>query len=531
MAAYLHYYFYNYEGKDDYDVSDFDQQKKKVILAEQLAAFQKNKQQLTKNAELADMGDVLNFLTGEDGDQKRKQVLDQTAGTGADQNIDFILWDNLTIGQIGGKNGLKYIGDKAEEIAAHIQEFQKKLEDFCQEAYVTFMKGNTWESYKKTVIQQYQISKGIVGDKANGVVDKNLAKSIIADFLKHDGLITLSDISGNPMETALAKLVALAQALPEYDITGKEKYSTSRNSKMQSVNDIAQCLKVLAGKVSGLWSNVKGTGAELAIATAEEELIKMLGDKLQDIEKDFSGGTSYVSGKSWLQVINQLDDSQLKELTDNTNKALEQKHVAKGDVSIKLTKNGVAIQYGISVKNYKATDVNAKHINLDISNGNDFISLYRDSFPGDSDLLFLYHVAGAHPGITPGTRQSGIIYPTTKDLEAKWDSLKQQVVYSNFLTFLTGLPHENVIYMIVNKQLYDIEDVVKSAVNNPDILMGSMNTPKRATLMDYNKWEKDKPNTDEEPESRSSLAMKKMHNSLSQAKMNIHLNLLLQLAK
>ena len=96
---------------------------------------------------------------------------------------------------------------------------------------------------------------------------------IIQDFLQHEGLnkLKIKKTSGS-YETAIQNLTLLAAALPDIqDFTSGRSiinYSTGYEGAKQIKGSgeglTLQLLQVIARKVSGGFSNVKGFGAEMA---------------------------------------------------------------------------------------------------------------------------------------------------------------------------------------------------------------------------------------------------------------------------
>ena len=98
-------------------------------------------------------------------------------------------------------------------------------------------------------------------------------RQILVDFLSKNGLKKLTTTTGGsysdqvPLQTALRNLTLLAEALPE----GSTSLSRSRvNYESQSgkttgrTKNQAEVLAIIGMKVNGMFSNVIGTGGEIA---------------------------------------------------------------------------------------------------------------------------------------------------------------------------------------------------------------------------------------------------------------------------
>ena len=212
----------------------------------------------------------------------------------------------------------------------------------------------------------------------------NLNNMIIQDFLQHEGLkkLKITNSSGS-YETAIQNLTLLASALPDIQnfTDGRSiiNYSTGYDGAKQIRGTgeglTLRLLQVIARKVSGGFSNVKGFGAEMAWANAEIQGQNKLMKEIQAVNKESQKkDISVKSGDSYIQ----------RDVG---------KRVSKGDVTVTVTNDNVFISYGISVKNYgkPSLGLNIPHITL--GTYSNFLDLANKAGYNDYSLV---HYAAAH---------------------------------------------------------------------------------------------------------------------------------------
>ena len=130
----------------------------------------------------------------------------------------------------------------------------------------------------------------------------------------------------------------------------------------------------------------------------------------------------------------------------------------------------------------------------------------------------------------------GVPTYSNEDLNSMWRQLKETVVISNFLYYLVGLPKENVYFLVGNKRVYDMSDIIDSVVGNPKLLESNFKMVSRETMMRTNRWvdgTEGKAGTNRNMKSakaRSESAIKSINSYLERAKITISLSLLMNYA-
>ena len=250
-----------------------------------------------------------------------------------------------------------------------------------------------------------------------------------------------------------------------------------------------------------------------------------------DVQAEITGNKR-VSGSQWANISRQtkVNDSmtgflKLKDMSLSD-------HVSKADVTVTLTENGVVVNYGLSVKEFKPASSDTKGTvgKVTIQDSTSFLESANRAFSGNG-IAYMYNLAGGHGN--SNVNLEGAETYSNADLNSMWEELKRTVVISNFLYYLVGLPKENVYFLVGNKKVYDMSDIIDSVIGKPELLSNDFKMVSRETMMRSNRWVNGTEGTagtnpnKEDAGTRSNNAISSINNYLEKAKITISLSLLM----
>lgn len=528
IISYLHYYFANADMQSSFGSADYNEAKQKEILMQQKRLFDLNRQRNTSQLDTQKFGSAIEFLMGNSAESSivRENVYNQSASANTPVPIDFSV-GGVSIGSLGSRG--KAALAKAQEIASNIDLFNNGLSNALTQA-VTLVNSNL-DEYKTEVIKSYVQAKGLSSDLGGS----ELAQRIIQDFLIRDGLSFLKD-SSSSLNTVLNKLTLLATALPEFKsgMGSSFKYNTGSKKTLKSISSDAEFINVLAGKCSGLWNNIKGAAGEMAVLQGELAVAKRAAKGFAGVQAEITGNKR-VAGSQWANISRQTKvNDDMTEMLKLKDMSLSE-HVSKADVTVTLTENDVIVNYGLSVKEFKpaSPDTNGVIGKVTIQDNTSFLESANRTFSGNG-IAYMYNLAGGHGN--SNVDLEGVPTYSNEDLNSMWRQLKETVVISNFLYYLVGLPKENVYFLVGNKRVYDMSDIIDSVVGNPKLLESNFKMVSRETMMRTNRWvdrTEGKAGTNRNMKSakaRSESAIKSINSYLERAKITISLSLLMNYA-
>lgn len=477
MPTYLHYYFSN--NKSSFSSADYDSAKRKSLLEQQSKIYSSHVQNLISNSykDSEEVGKILDLLINDSTRNNQRKDIYDNVDTSSLTPSSFTV-DGISVGSLGAS--MKYIETEAEKILNQTDHFQIELNKVLDQAYNSLGTGSGFEEYKESIVKEYIQKKGLSSSDKSSI-----ATSIINDFLSHDGLKIMQNKGQGTMRTSLNSLTLLAYALPIYEFSGGVSYSTGRSKTSVTLNTLPEFFKAIASKTSGHFNNVKGGGAELTAVAAELALHEKIADAVQNTDLSVkTSGDDYISGeyfninKKVYKTGNQLDEEDIKNLSF---------HRSKGDVTVSVSANGVSISYGISVKEYTKPNTASADPTVNLVSKTNFLAA-ANRILGGNGIAYMYNLAGGHGDGNRRTGGSTGLKWTNAQLDNEWEELKKTVIIGNFLNFIAGLPSENVIYLVANRKIYFIEDIVNAVVENESLLSGRVNIVKRETMMRSNKW-------------------------------------------
>lgn len=439
---YVHYWYVDYQERGGNSVQSSLAAVKGQILQNHIDNFAKRKNAMftgNSSAIIDHMDEIIDVLT-DDKNGKRKQIFDANLVNPGQK--EFL--HGQRVGQYA--NSMKKANMLAQQLASEIDLFTNKLNEVIAQIYHS-IGGKSLEEYKNQVIADYASKTHTTPGSSN------FRQSIINNFITHNGLkrLKMTSSSGTgaqaTLETTLRHLVLLAEGLPEYGSGGQslggKYYSTSSGAHRSSTG--AETLGVIAGKVQGLFSNVVGSGGEIAWAVAEENGEQKVVEKLQKLNEN-------INASVYATVVG-----------DTTVKNTENKaQVSKGDVSVKISGQGVNIEYGVSVKNYQFNPA-ANTQSVEIVGGTDFLTAAYKLLGGGTNKEYLFNLAAGLPG---GNKAVGKVDATT--LNNQWNELVETVVLFNFLDFLAGTATQNsnnVLYLVFNGKIVTVDEILSTVIS------------------------------------------------------------------
>lgn len=495
---YLHYWYADYvsrHGDDRYDSFNKSKNAADYLMPGSGISqkeFQKRKQRMISGnpANRSEFEELLEFFMnpGEALSEVRADTYKANAVQG---------WSGIKGSVFGSDGGFT----TPEELAERISTFCKELENRTNEMIAKL--SDNVEAYKQAVIREYAETRGV------SVGSGNFARRVIQDFLAHEGLKKLglgTAISGeadSKVNSCARACVLLAEALPSYGSGGSLSMGSMKYSTGKSIRDAkskggsgtkvsgsgSETLAIILGKLSGLWSNVVGSGAEIAAKKAEEVLLGKLVKEEEKVQQAFRNSGS--AGKE-ISVSVRTSGGNMVQKTD------EIKGVSKPDVVISVSDGSVSIDYGASVKQY-TPDPSDNSITITAVSETSFMKALTRYYPAARNTEYVLNLAGAHGGLgLKGKKGTGQAQSYSEaGLNERWRDLVDSVTVRNFLDFVAGLGQthgDNVLYLISNGQIYSIGDILDYVGNNPDMLHGRINqgdTKKilyRGSLSKMNKW-------------------------------------------
>lgn len=308
------------------------------------------------------------------------------------------------------------------------------------------------------------------------------------------------------LKQSIARINVLIQLIPlisQSPIRGLKATYSHGNSL--NINSRSQLLAVMLGKISGNLNALGGLAEEIAVARGLELALKEGANVCVNAVENVGQNSKYVDIHT---------DSALKDLAKNP---LAEFIQGKDDVKVVVTKNGVTISYGLSVK--KATK-NKKNNSLNVKL-QDSISLNtllnRLSAQEGVSKKYIYNVAA-------GRERKG-----ESGLQAAWRDIVDYAVITSFLDALSGIgtAGNNSIALVINRKIYPVDKILEAVANNPSAIRSSGGR-KREKFWHLNTWFGEKEGQDLEPTKalfRSNAVWGELQQAFQSTKLTISLNL------
>lgn len=540
--TYLHYWYDDYESSQ-WRSYDFNA-KKREIITEQLARFQTVKQEAfstSGNVSKKDYEKTLEIFLGKNTQEERQKIFSGKLGrkSASDFLHDVKLsgFEDIGTGSYGAfSKGLKKGTVDLSNITSTTQTFLDRLNKNLDEVFNQLFTGNTWQKYKNDVVQSYVKSKG----KTTPTSETGL--QILKDFEEEASSkqfvkivdTTLTDSKGKAYDSAiqssLKKLAGIAAGMELAQGTSAYQGDSSYFTQVSNL-------------VAGLMTNVAGSGLEVIVKDAEENVCD--GVVASELEK--LGFEIHSVGNG---VIN-CGTSIIKDptISQDAQEKTKSAHKSTADVRVSYeVSNGqgyISIDYGINVKNYQVTELasGVKRVDIKLKDGITFMDALEGGslgFRGSGFYTYLYNLAGGHPETRKN--RSGTTGP---QLTAKWLELVNLVTVNGLFMALVGAntKYDRSLILMVNGIPYTMDEVLNKALNEADRTKTNFSgkVRYRGLLEQMNYWRSNttgeggkgsrgrathnsKYYDTEKAKFRSQQAIMDIHSSLQEAKLKIYLN-------
>ena len=540
--GYVHYWF----SSSEMEIRQFNDAKRNEILNDLNNQFQQRKKQMvsaTDEKSKKEAGALIDFLTySKEAAEERKAVFEQ------ETNAYSGGWESglgeYTFGQLRNKSSEEIV-QMVNDLANGITDFTDHLENLLQNIYESVCKDGApaFEQYKENIVKEYINNKGLKGDD-----NSEIAKAIWSDLLssKHNGLnrynSTQKDFSGTEglpkVATALKNLTLIAEALPQ--LNNKDiKFNAYDYKKQVTASEV---LNIIAGKMAGMFSNIKGAGGEIAAKRAEESVLKKVAEGIFEAQ----GTKPSIQSSKVTTVGDSVEKREIydPQLIEDASKEEKIIRVSKSDVDVTLTMDGVKITYGINVKNYTppSKDVNMEAVSLE-SKANLLDVAQRNGI----NLYYMFNIAAGHPDSNfnkqyHANRSIKRTY-TDEELSKGWFDLISYTVYKHFLTAIAGEIINNsksILFFSLNGQVFPIDEVIEKVRGQNEMDLTYRLTQIRAistrdSFVKSNKWDDgDERKWAPDPEKakkRGHEAWESVRNVLNDTKLSIDLKVIASLMK
>lgn len=439
MSIYVHYWYDHYHTKKKPNHQLI--QTKEQIFKGHISSFQKRKNKMVISSSgfaAINMDDWFKILT-DDSSGLRKQVFE--AEMENNSLSSQVIAQGKTAGALG-KSGTVSPGQLASEIEAFIS----RLDQLMEEAYASLTSGGSFKAFKQSVFSEYASKNGKVKNKSESEVKKSIVEDLLVSKNDTFKKIDFSPTGDKAMDTSLKKLAALSEALPEIAAQAVGmKYKTGKN-KPKKIETEDKALQIIAGKVSGLFNNIVGAGAEIAWEQAEIAGKKEIEQAIEKYNAAIAkAGVSVTTSTVGANRIDKGDGG---------------KKVSKPDVNVSVNGAGVRIEYGVTVKNYKIKN-GQKSVSIKLSDKENFYTTLSKMFKTTEEKEYLYNLA-AGLSVSPRDGKGGKSHP---ELEGVFQEVLSTVGLIHFLEALAGTAknnQDNILYMVLNGKIITIEEILES---------------------------------------------------------------------
>lgn len=513
---YIDYYYTNYEKyTNGLSLSDINQLRRVTAIEKQIKAMAAKRNQLYATAK-NEWGSQLASIFDGASRGYMNDIVNKTysapvvGGINVSSNISDMNVTTLT----------NLIQNKSNQLINYLQMFINQLSTLSEELYNEMNNPTIYQEYTQQIIAKYCLKKQI---------DSNsFAASVIQDFLRSDGFKSFEkglSASTARMERVVNRFILLAAALPEWEQGIGMNYSNSRGTSGR-INSAEDFWKIISQKVSGLISSAQGAVGEIAAAKAELKLISELASKtsVDVIGKAFLTGSNRASlnGFQISSNIKYKEDAKLEQFKNIKTPS----SIGKSDVQMIISDDKVALQYGMSVKNYKVKKKNNTTFKTyTIHHEGNFLDLY-DKVYNDNDHNFLKNLGAGHVGNSD---------MSVSNMDLLWQNLMKTITAEVFSDAITGNVDSNTIFVVLSGKVFAVDDILNRILgyvmnqNGYSMSYGYQNTIKRSTLLRYNAMINGPKHNMKYAMERSKKANAKIDNYLSKIKMTITLNTLTSL--
>ena len=276
----------------------------------------------------------------------------------------------------------------------------------------------------------------------------------------NDGLfhkIPQTEEKGNEevLETSVAKLIALANALPEAKVTSSTvKFSNGKTAYAKNESEVMkQIIRKYQGWVDQLNALAAEEGVYIAVLSGNEKALKEL-EKTDNYWK-MTGSKNY--------TVDWVPDSQQEKLLAQTKNGLQRAtgyKISKADTAVQymasdgsiIASMGLSIKEikdkkGVGIENMKSADIRLQHSTPLLT------LLMREGGMSGTDMNEIYNLVSVHG-------DSG-------SLNALWDNVIEYLKYRTLLNALMGInTAEQSFFMVLNGKFLRMSDIIDHIIKN-----------------------------------------------------------------
>lgn len=458
-SNYLHYRFANSENQNL--LTSYYAKKDSIIFDSQLRNF---KDRVTKKIASSGSSDeaaaIVEAMFSEEGQETMRQVLSPTTSPKTLSAAASSGIGDLSFGQVRAR---KVFLEQGRDLVNDVSNFQQGLEALLQE----IASGLGDRQYQDLVDAVLLEAAG--GDKSAATGSKAKAKILAQIYDRNGQFLSADPSSGAKLSKSMKKLIALSYALSDAD--GGSVTSVRRVSE-------SKVIQTMANKVTGWLNHAAGVMEEIAVAACmtegQDKLNKAFGTANKSI-KGTAGGTALVDVK----IDPALEAAQkYAGISENTLR------VQKEDVSLSITPGLAEFHMGFSVKKYTVKGKN-KGVHISLNSQTPFLTAlsYGGLIQNTAFMGAMMHAAASRPG--KGKEGSSV---SEGSIQKEWEAARNIASLSAFLHNLagSGAAQDNVMFLILNRQIYSVPDLIKMVMRNPSLVSSSTAGLGRSGFMNLN---------------------------------------------
>lgn len=442
---YLHYFAYHAEGME---VLNFNKTKND-LLKEQLDTFRKLKNRVDKRS-IAMSGEDLDSLLGLYATKRNEEAIAEEinrarSATLASKNFDT-----------------KY-GSTKEAVTAllnRLDDAEKVMNEFCNANNVIKEWNDLLGSSEvyNTVVSEIVQGERLTGSEA--LASQQGYDKILEMVLSKWGDTEVRKIKeATKVPTAFIHLKMLVQSLAKVDISSSGghtvKHSDSTRRNITSEEDLIEEAATKMGKyLDALCNDGLEAVTALGYLTTRTEFLKEL-DGIKTKVKQ-TGTKKYAYNSAFkIDASTYFGDEEGEDIVGWSKDQLENyvnKTVSKPDVVLEMTKNGVRVRAGVSVKN-TLFSAEQPSVNVKTQDETPMLTLLtRQCKFSTAQMEKVYQLL------------SGIDEDGSSGFDKKWDEVKNYARYACVLRTIIGYASNVPInyYIVLNRQFYSVADILSN---------------------------------------------------------------------
>lgn len=295
----------------------------------------------------------------------------------------------------------------------------------------------------------------------------------------------------------LRQLVDLIPQISNVKVRGLRATYSRTGRKNTNITTRSQLLAVMLGKIGGHLNYLGGIAEEIAAFVGYQEACK-----------EFFSELNLTIAHTGLDVKN---DPKQDQETKQESISYTQK---KNDVSIIVKDKNVEVSYGLSVKKIsKAKKYENSAVAKIHSETNVWAALSALMNQGLVNSYYVFNLAASHES----KKQTGLV--------DAWKDLVHYALTAQFLNYLAGqgTQGDNVLAVVVNRQLMPVNQIIAQSITNPNALIFSGGKV-RHIYRDLNWWRGKQQRNEIDAMTRSAEAQEDIRQKMAATKVNISLN-------